>query len=104
MASIYRRTRSYPIPSGAEIIERRRKATPAELQEHFERKTIVERFARWTDNKGKARRAPLNAAGDAVMVEAGNYLIAYTDAAGKRQVVNAKRPDKATAQQLANHL
>ncbi len=77
MASIYRRTRSYPIPSGAEIVTDRK----------------GQRFAKWTDRKtGRTRKEPLNAAGDAVMVESGNYLIAYHDADGKRQEVNSGRP------------
>jgi hypothetical protein len=53
------------------MIERRRKATAAELREDPQRRTIVERFAKWTDSKtGRARKAPLNAAGDAIVVEA----------------------------------
>ena len=55
MASIYRRTRSYPMPKDVEIIERRRKATAVELREDPERKTIIERFAKWTDGKGCLR-------------------------------------------------
>jgi hypothetical protein len=33
MASIYKRSRSHPVPTGAEIIERRRKPRPDELQD-----------------------------------------------------------------------
>ena len=89
MASIYRRTRSYPIPSGAEIVTDRK----------------GQRFAKWVDNKtGRTRKAPLNAAGDAVMVESGSYLIAYFDAGGKRQEVNSKTTDLATAERIAGQL
>ena len=70
MASIFRRTRSYPIPDGAEIVTDRK----------------GQRFAKWTDRKTKrTRKEPLNADGDKVMVESGNYLIAYFDADGKRR-------------------
>ena len=55
MASIYRRTRSYPVPAGAEITERKRKATPAELQQDPQSPLIVERIAKWTDGKGRKR-------------------------------------------------
>ncbi len=61
MASIYRRTRSYPIPAGAEIVTDRK----------------GHRFAKWVDRKTRrTRKEPLNAAGDAVTVESGSYLIA----------------------------
>ena len=75
MASVYRRTRSYPIPNGAEIVESRRKATPAELRRNPQRKTVVERVAKWTDRKGRTRKGVVNAAGDRVAVGSGNYLI-----------------------------
>lgn len=104
MASIYRRTRSYPIPENAEIIQRRRKATAAERRENAERKTVVERFAEWTDGRGKQRRERLNSTGDKIMVESGNYLISYWDENNKRQEVNTGTPDKDAAQHLANHL
>jgi len=104
MASIYRRTRSYPIPSGAEIIERRRKARSDELQADPTRATVVERFAKWTDRKGQARKAPLNAAGDRVLIEPGNYLIAYWDAGGKRMELNSGTPDRDAAEQIAGKL
>ena len=71
MASIYRRTRSYPTPAGAEITERKRKATSAELQQNPGAPLIVERTAKWTDGKGRKRRGTLNASGDRVIVESG---------------------------------
>ena len=86
MASIYRRTRSYPIPAGAEILTDRK----------------GQRFAKWTDGKtGRTRKEPLNEAGDAVTVESGSYLIAYVDASGKRVEINSGTSDKATAEQIA---
>ncbi len=89
MASIYRRTRSYPIPSGAEIVTDRK----------------GQRFAKWTDRKtGRTRKEPLNAAGDKVTIESGNYLIAYFDAAGKRQEINSGTPDFETAERIAGQL
>lgn len=60
MASIYRRNRSYPIPKGAEIIERKRKATLAELRKAPDREYVVEHFAKWTDGKRQKRRERLN--------------------------------------------
>ena len=105
MASIFKRTRSNPIPEGAEIIERRRKATAAERRDDPDRKTIVERFAVWTDRKTKrARKAPLNAAGTSIVVEAQHYTIAYFDADGVRQEKNSKAADLKTAQRIADKL
>ena len=53
MASIYRRTRSYPIPDGADFVTDRK----------------GQRFAKWVDRKTKrTRKEPLNAAGDKVLI------------------------------------
>ncbi len=89
MASIYRRTRSYPIPSDAEIVTDRK----------------GQRWAKWTDRKTKrTRKEPLNATGDAVTVESGNYVISYFDADRKRRQVNSGTPDLATAERIAGQL
>ena len=108
MASIFKRTRSYPIPEAAEILERRRKATAAELREEPHRKTIVERFAKWIDSKtGRARKAPVvtkqrcGRPVDLVVIEASTYTIAYFDAAGKRQETNSGTPDFSMAKRIA---
>jgi integrase len=88
MASVYKRTRQRPIPQGAELSTRDGK-----------------RYATWIDAKtGRKRRAPLNDAGDKLVIESGNYLIAYDTAGGERKIVNSKTPDKDAAQQLANKL
>jgi len=104
MASTYRRSRSYPIPDGAEIVERKRKATSAELKKHPEQKHVVERFAKWTDGKGRKRRERLNDTGDKIIVQSGSYLIDYWDENGKKQTVNSGTSDRDAAQQLAGHL
>jgi len=104
MASVYRRNRSYPIPEGAEIIERRRKATATELRQDPERKTIVERSAKWVDGKGRNRKERLNEAGDRIIVPARTYTIVYLDENGEPDEVNSNTPDRDAAQQLANHL
>jgi integrase len=89
MASIYRRTRRYPIPDGAEIVTDRK----------------GQRFAKWTDRKTKrTRKEPLNADGDKVMVKSGNYLIAFFGADGKRRTENSGTPDRATAERIAGQL
>ena len=87
MASIYRRTRSYPIPQGAEIVTNR----------------SGQRFAKWRDKKGRHRRKPLNEVGEAIVVTAKTYRIAYTDENGQTRDINSKTPDRDAAQQLADH-
>ena len=80
MASIYRRTRSYRIPSGA---------------------TIAKGVVKWTDAKGCKRKGRLNDAGDRVLVSSGGYVIAYFDADGRRVEVNSKTPDRDAADAMA---
>ncbi len=88
MASVFRRTRSYPIPDGATIVANRR----------------GDRFAKWTDGKGRTRREPLNEAGDRIVVPAKTYTITYVDENGKPQTVNAETPDRDVAEQIANKI
>ena len=88
MASVFKRRESKPIPDGAEIITYRGKP-----------------YATWTDPKtGKARRAPLNAAGDKIIQERTGYTIVYTDHTGKRKKIGTKYPDKDSALRYANEL
>lgn len=104
MASTYRRSRSYPIPDGAEIVERKRKATSAELKKHPEQKHVVERFAKWREGKGRNRRERLNDAGEKIIVPSGSYLIDYWDENGKKQTVNSGTSDRDAAEQIAGQL
>jgi len=103
MASIYKRTRSYPIPAGAKFSERKRKATPEELRADPTRATIVEQWATWTDGKGRQRRGLVDASGKRVAIEARTYSIAYW-CGGERLEVNSGTPDRDAAQTLANKL
>ena len=85
MATVYKRTRTKAIPDGAEIVTQRGK-----------------RLAVWPDGKtGRKRKAPLNEAGDKIIVESEHYLIQYYDENGQRVEVNSKTPDKDAAGQLA---
>jgi len=105
MATVYKRKEARPIPDGAEIIERKRKATPAELKKDSERTHVIERYAKWTDGKtGRAKKAPLNEAGNRIIQEAETYTAQYFDENGKRPKVPTGCHDKAEAQRYANHL
>ena len=87
MATVYKRRELRPIPSGATIGTYRGKP-----------------YATWTDAKGKARRAPLNAAGDRIIQLAECYTAQYFDENGKRRKAPTGCHDKATAQQVADRL
>ena len=87
MATVYKRRELRPIPDGAEITTYRGKP-----------------YAAWTDAKGKARRAPLNAAGDRIAMVAETYTAQYFDENGKRRKAPTGCGDKATAQQVADRL
>jgi len=88
MATVYKRTRKKAIPRGAELVTRKGK-----------------RVATWTDGKtGRKRKAPLNDAGDKIVVESDTYLISYYDENGRRVEVNSGTPDKDAAKQIAAKL
>jgi len=87
MATVYKRRELRPIPDGAQITTYRGKP-----------------HATWTDAKGKAQRAQLNAAGDKIIQLAETYTAQYFDHNGKRRKAATGCHDKATAQQVADRL
>jgi integrase len=88
MATIYKRIRLQPIPTGAAIVERGGKL-----------------FAEWTNRKTKRRqRAPLNDDGTKVAIESSGYEIEYVDHNGERKRKSTRCPDRDAAQQLANEI
>jgi len=86
MATVFRRRNSRPIPQGATIGTYRGKP-----------------YATW-DAKGKAQRAPLNAAGDRIIQLAECYTAQYFDENGSRRKAPTRCHDKAEALRYANHL
>jgi integrase len=87
MATVYKRREWRPIPNGAGIVTYRGKPCAA-----------------WVDAKGKARRAPLNAAGNRISVLAECYTAQYFDEAGKRRKAPTGCQDKQEAERYANRL
>ena len=65
MGSVYRATRTAPIPEGAELTTRR-----------------GERIASWRDASGRKRTAPLTAGGDRVKIRQSTYTAKWRDGAG----------------------
>ncbi len=87
MATVYKRRELRAIPDGADIITYRGKP-----------------YAAWTDSRGKAQRAPLNAAGNRIIVLAECYTAQYFNENGKRRKAPTGCQDKAEALRFANHL
>ena len=87
MATVYKRRELRPIPEGAEITTYRGKP-----------------YAAWTDAKGKAQRAPLNAGGNRIIQLAECYTAQYFDETGKRRKAATGCHDKAQAQRVADRI
>ncbi len=87
MATVYKRRELRPIPDGAEIGTYRGKL-----------------YATWTDGRGKAQRAPLNADGDKIIQAAECYTAQYFNEHGKRRKRATKCHDKQEAQRYADSL
>src|SRR5262245_21935860 len=88
MASIYKESRRRGIPNGASIITRRGR-----------------RIATWIDPKtGFKQSRPLSDDGEAIVLEAKWYTIAYFDHSGKRRFVGSKTSDYDAAKRLATKL
>jgi len=87
MATVFKRRRRKPIPSGATM------------------KTYQgKRVAEWVDGRGDRQRAPLSDDGQAVMVEAEYYSVEYSDHTGQRKRKGTRIADKDAARQYANEL
>ncbi len=88
MATVFKRTRSKPIPAGAEIVDLKGKP-----------------HASWICRKSKRKvRAPLDASGKRIQVEDPYYTIEWTDHNGQPRKKSSRSRDKQTAQRIANKL
>jgi integrase len=79
MASIYKRKRKRPIPDGAQTVTSRGK-----------------RYAKWTDGRGKSRRAPLSDDGKFMLVESKKWYYTYVTAEGERKPMAGTEDYEAT--------
>ena len=76
MGTVYKETYTKPLPEDAELSDRKR-----------------ERFARWTDRRGRKRVAKVtttNAGEDRLLLEAGTYTARYRDGSGVLRKVSAR--------------
>lgn len=81
MASIFRRTYKRPLPAGAELLIRKGK-----------------RLARWRDKRGRTRTAPVDDAGQNIVLEYREWYIEYDGADGRRIRVKGYTDREATEQ------
>ena len=87
MASVFRRVKKLPMPSGAVVVERK-----------------GEMVAEWRDAAGKRKTAPLSKDGSGIRVEASTYSVQFYDEHGKAQRVATKCRDFDAAMQLGKQL
>ena len=89
MGTVYRKTATKPLPTGADIIVR-----------------TGRRFARWKDAKGKSRTAPLTTGidgTDRIVVEARTFTAKYRDGSNVvREVATGCRDETAARSVLAD--
>lgn len=86
MATVYRKTYTRPIPTGASTITHRGR-----------------RCARWTDPRGRTKTVPLTEDGSKLLLERARWYIDYTDAQGRRRTA-AGFTDRALSEQEAARL
>jgi integrase len=87
MAGVFKRTKKKPLPSGAEIKQR---------------KGVL--VAEWRDASGKLRTAPLSKDRTGIRVESSTYTVQYYDENGHPQRVATRCRDYAAAEQLGREL
>jgi len=87
MGTVYKKTFTKPLPTGAKIIVRK-----------------GQRLAEWKDAKGKTRTAPLTVAGDRIAVAAGTYTAKYRDGAGIVREVATGCRDESAARSILSKL
>jgi integrase len=84
--TVYKKTDRKPLPPGAQIFTRK-----------------GDRYARWTDKRGRSRTAPLAEDGSRVLIERPAYYIDHEGADGRRVTVKGYT-DKEASEQLAARL
>jgi hypothetical protein len=101
MGTVLRKSVTRPLPAGAVVASRRRRATARELRQEPGRQSVVEQVATWRDRTGKKRTAVAVAAGDGslrVRVESETFYAKYRDGEGIVRVVPTGCRDKQAAQ------
>lgn len=82
MGTVYKKRITRPLPAGAEVATRRRRATTKELRRNPQQATVLETVATWRDRTGKKRTAVVVVAADGsqrVRVESETYYAKFRD-------------------------
>jgi hypothetical protein len=105
MATVFKKTVTKPMPAGAELFKKERKARQTEIAADPSRKTVVEQFVRWKDGNGKSRTAKLTIGrdgSDRIVIRASTYTAKYRDGSGVvREVSTGCRDETAARRVLA---
>lgn len=107
MGSIYKKTVTRPLPTGAVVSTRRRRATLKELRREPDRQTITEHVATWRDRTGEKRTAVVFVAADGlqrVRIESETYYAKYRDGDGIIREFATGCRDKQAAQSKLSEL
>ncbi len=90
MGTVYKPTYPKPMPAGAELFTKRPGDPEAE----------PEKWARWTDGKGRKRRAKVSADGHKVLIESRTWHAKYRDGAGHVHTVPTRCRQQDMARQV----
>lgn len=107
MRTLKRKVSVRPLPSGAEIKERRRKATIKELQLNPSQATVLEQIATWNSRGGEKQQGVVVEASDGslkVRVRSPIWTAKYRDAGGVICEVSTGCRDKQAALSVLNQL
>ena len=107
MGFIYKQTVTRPIPAGATISTKRRRATLKELRKNPNQATTVESIASWRDRSGERQTGLVVESADGtkrVRVTSQTYNAKYRDGNGIMQVVSTGCREKQSAMSVLDEL
>jgi integrase len=107
MGFVYKQTITRPLPAGATISTKRRRATLKELRKNPNQATVVESIATWRDRSGGRQSGLVVDGGDGsqrVRVESQKYHAKFRDGNGIVQVVPTGCREKQSAMSVLDEL
>ncbi len=107
MGTVYKKTVTRPLPIGATISTKRRRATSKELRNNPNQATVAELVASWRDRTGERQTGLVVDGGDGskrVRVESSTYYAKFRDGNGIVQVVPTGCREKQSAMSVLDEL
>lgn len=107
MGTVYKKTVTRPLPTGATISTKRRRATSKELRNNPNQATVAEVVATWRDRRGERQTGLVVDGGDGskrVRVESSTYYAKFRDGKGIVQVVPTGCREKQSAMSVLDEL